>query len=93
MLDTRWTEILGNETLVKKMTEIHEPEKLLELCRTAHAATTGEDIAVDPVLFREGIRYHIFMRRRLTIARVLPMLGLNLLDAYDDRIESAAKEA
>ena len=33
MLDKRWTEIMGNETLVKKMAEIREPEKMQELLK------------------------------------------------------------
>ena len=44
MLDTRWTEILGNETLVKKMTEIHEPEKLLELLKANGYEFSMEEI-------------------------------------------------
>lgn len=33
----------------------------------------------------EGIQYNPFMRRRVTVARILPMIGLNLLDADENR--------
>lgn len=64
--------------------EIPTPEKLLALCQAAHAATTGEDISVDPQLFLDGIKYHPFMRRRVTVARILPMIDLDLLRAYQN---------
>ena len=63
--------------------EIPTEEELRRLYAKAHAATTGEEIAVTPELFRDGIKYHPFMRRRVTIARILPMIDLDMLQAYD----------
>lgn len=63
--------------------EIPTAEELRRLYAAAHAATTGEEIAVSPELWRDGIKYHPFMRRRVTIARILPMIDLNLLDVYE----------
>ena len=43
---------------------------------------TPEEIAVDRELFDEGIRYHVYMRRRVTIMRLLPMLDIDPLKVY-----------
>ena len=58
-------------------------EELRRSYALAHAATTGEQIAVSPELWRDGIKYHPFMRRRVTIARILPMIDLDMLRAYE----------
>lgn len=63
--------------------EIPPVEELRRLYALAHAATTGAEIAVPDDLWRDGIKYHPFMRRRVTIARILPMIDLNLLDVYE----------
>ena len=76
LLEAKWSEIVQ---IIKD--EIPEPEELIRLYKLAHAATTGEEIAVSPQLYADGIKYHPFMRRRVTIARILPMIDLDLAEA------------
>ena len=33
-------------------------------------------------LFDEGLTYHPYMRYRMTLARLMPMLGLNFTEIY-----------
>ena len=54
-----------------------EEEVLLELFRRAGAATEPEDVHVDAALLAEGLRYHPYMRRRVLLTRLLPMLGID----------------
>ncbi len=76
-VEAKWEEI---KQVIKE--EVPTYETLLDLYKKAGAVTTGEEISVSPKLFEEGIKYHIFMRRRVTIARLLPMVDLDLLTLY-----------
>ncbi len=58
-------------------------DTLLNLMKTAGCATTPEEIHVDPVLFADGIHYHAFMRYRVLVTRMLPMMGIEPLDYLD----------
>ncbi len=58
-------------------------DTLLSLMKTAGCATTAEEIHVDPVLFADGIHYHAFMRYRVLVTRMLPMMGIEPLDYLD----------
>ena len=80
LVTEKWGEI---KQIIKD--EIPSVERLRELFALAHAATTPEEIAVSPELFRNGIRYHMFMRRRVTIMRVLPMADIDPLDVYEGK--------
>ena len=62
--------------------EIPPVEKLKEYFAIAGAVTTGEEIAVDKQLFDAGLTYHPYMRYRMTLARLMPMLGLNFTEIY-----------
>jgi hypothetical protein len=44
--------------------------------KKAGAATTIEEIDVTPELCEKGMNYHSFMRHRITLARLIPMLGV-----------------
>lgn len=44
MLDSRWTEILGNSDLINQISEIRDPEKLQELLKTNGYEFTLEEI-------------------------------------------------
>lgn len=79
LVEEKWGELIQ---IIKD--EIPPYETLLELYKKAGAVTTGKDIAVSDQLFDDGIRYHIYMRRRVTIARVLPMVDIDLLDLYKE---------
>lgn len=55
-------------------------DTLLSLMKTAGCATTPEEINVSPELFADGIHYHAFMRYRVLLTRMLPMMGIEPLD-------------
>lgn len=77
LIEEKWPEICA---IIEE--EIPSTEELFAMFARAHAATTPEEIAVDPELTEAGVRYHSFMRRRLTVMRMLPMLGLDPWDIY-----------
>ena len=49
----------------------------VDLLRRAGAAQTAEDIAVTPDLCVQGLKYHAYMRHRLLLSRLVPMLGVS----------------
>ena len=57
-----------------------ETEKLRELMKRAGCVTEIEDIHVSPELFATGIRYHGYMRYRVLLTRLLPMIGIDPMD-------------
>lgn len=54
--------------------EIPSPGRLQELMRLAGAAETPAEISVSPALARQGYKYHAYLRRRLTLSRLVPMI-------------------
>lgn len=54
--------------------EMPDPASLESLLLRAGAATTLEEIAVSPELGLAGLQYHGYMRHRMTLARLVPML-------------------
>jgi len=57
--------------------ELPPPEEIIALMNTAGAAVSPEEINVTPELLADGMEYHPYMRYRLTLARLVPMLGLS----------------
>ena len=55
-------------------------EKLMAMMKAAGAVTELEDIHVGEELFATGLRYHTYMRYRLLIPRLFPMLGIDIMD-------------
>ncbi len=55
---------------------IPDEETMLDLMHRAGAATTVEEIAVSKELCEDGLKYHPYMRRRLNLSRLVPMLAL-----------------
>ena len=53
-------------------------DKLLSIMKSAGAATSISDIAVSPKLGLEGVIYHPYMRHRMTLMRLIPMLGIKM---------------
>jgi hypothetical protein len=53
------------------------------MMKAAGAVTELEDIHVTPELFATGLRYHTYMRYRLLIPRLFPMLGIDIMDLVD----------
>lgn len=55
-------------------------EALSDMMRRAGAVTQPEDINITPELLEMGLKYHSYMRRRVLLTRLLPMLGLDIMD-------------
>lgn len=73
ILKDKWNDICR---FVKE--ELPTPEEILSLLNRAGAATTLSDISVDENLGLLGLEYHPYMRHRITLARLLPMLCYNV---------------
>ena len=59
-------------------TELPTQEQMLKLMKAAGAATTVEEIAVDPELALAGVKYHPYMRYRMTLMRLIPMMNTSV---------------
>lgn len=55
-------------------------EELLHLMQLAGCATTPEEVGVSSELFEQGLRYHNYMRHRIHLPRLFPMLGIDIMD-------------
>lgn len=55
-------------------------EQLMKLMKAAGAATTPEEVHVSEELLTDALRYHPYMRYRLLITRLMPMLGMDIMD-------------
>ena len=51
-------------------------EELYALMKTAGCATTIEEISISPELCDMAMKYHSFIRHRITLSRLRPMLGV-----------------
>ena len=54
--------------------ELPAHEKLLALMQRAGAATTTAEIDIDPPLTEAALQYHSYMRERINLSRLLPMM-------------------
>ena len=70
---------------IRKMIEEELPtnEALLKMMKAAGCAVTPEEVHVSPELFELGLRYHNYMRYRLLLPRLFPMLGIDIMDYVD----------
>ncbi len=55
-------------------------EEMERLMRAAGAVMTPEDAHISPELVESGLRYHSYMRYRILLTRLLPMLQLDIMD-------------
>lgn len=55
-------------------------EKLLSLMKAAGAAVTPEQVHVNEQLLSDALRFHPYMRYRLLLTRLMPMLDLDIMD-------------
>lgn len=60
-----------------------EPDALVDLMKRAGCAITPEEVHVTPELLAEGLRWHSYMRYRVLITRLLPMIGVDPMDYID----------
>ena len=63
--------------------ELPTNEALLKMMKAAGCAVTPEEVHVSPELFELGLRYHNYMRYRLLLPRLFPMLGIDIMDYVD----------
>ncbi len=75
----RLTECWGEIRRIAKET-LPSREDMERLMRTAGCAITPDEINVSPELFEKGLRYHPYMRYRLLITRLMPMLGHDIME-------------
>ena len=54
--------------------------EMMEMMRKAGAVTEPEDVHVSPELLELGLRYHAYMRYRILLTRLLPMMQLDVMD-------------
>ncbi len=64
-------------------TELPETDELIRLMNVAGCPISIEDIHVSPELFESGLKYHGYMRYRVLLTRLLPMMDLNIMDFVD----------
>ena len=78
------SDITDNWDKIRKAIEDEIPpvDELKKLYALAKADTTIESVHVDKQLCDDGLRYHAFMRKRINLTRLLPMLGIDILDVY-----------
>ena len=74
LLREKWSEI---REIIK--TTLPETEVLIEAMKRAGAAITPEEVNVNPQLYADGLRFHGYMRYRLLLTRLLPMLKIDPL--------------
>ena len=54
--------------------------EMMEMMRKAGAVTEPEDVHVSPELLELGLRYHSYMRYRILLTRLMPMMQLDIMD-------------
>ena len=77
-LKAKWPEI---RKIIREV--LPENDELLALMTTAGCATTPEEINVSPELFAEGMYYHGYMRYRILLTRMMPMIGIDPMQYLD----------
>lgn len=65
----------------KMINEILPSDKeLMRLMKAAGAVTEPADVHVTPELMEKGLKYHSYMRKRIILTRLLPMMQLDIMD-------------
>ena len=54
--------------------------EMMDMMRKAGAVTEPEDVHVSPELLALGLRYHAYMRYRILLTRLMPMMQLDIMD-------------
>jgi len=70
-----WPQI---RAMIKEM--LPDDATMMRLMRAAGAVTDPADVHVDDVLLEKGLRYHAYMRYRVLLTRLLPMMQLDIMD-------------
>ena len=61
-------------------TVLPSDEEMMKMMKAAGAPTEPADVHVDEELLVKGLRYHAYMRYRILLTRLMPMLGLDVMD-------------
>lgn len=77
-LAAKWQEI--RELILTELPDADETERKM---REAGCAITPADIHVDKALLENGLRFHPYMRYRLLLTRLCPMLGIDIMEYLD----------
>ena len=78
VLTAHWQDV--RDTVLKY---IPEPEVLVEAMKVAGGITDIEGIHVSPELMRDALHGHAHMRHRIYLSRLLPMLGIDIVNYID----------
>jgi glycerol-1-phosphate dehydrogenase [NAD(P)+] len=54
--------------------------EMMDMMRKAGAVTEPEDVHVSPELLELGLRYHAYMRYRILLTRLMPMMQLDVME-------------
>jgi glycerol-1-phosphate dehydrogenase [NAD(P)+] len=71
VLEKQWPSICQ---IIKE--ELPPYEQLLDLMHKTGAATTIEEIDISPALDEAGMKYHAYMRERINLSRLIPMIKI-----------------
>jgi glycerol-1-phosphate dehydrogenase [NAD(P)+] len=58
-------------------------QELIKTMKAAGAPCEIEDIGISKELLYEGLKYHSYMRHRITFTRILPLIGIDVCDLLD----------
>ncbi len=70
-----WPEI---RRLIKEI--LPSDEALMKMMKTAGAVTEPADVHVSEELVEQGLKYHSYMRYRILLTRLMPMMQLDIMD-------------
>jgi len=60
--------------------DLPDTDVLYDEMKRAGCATEPEEVHVDAQLLADGLRYHSYMRYRILVTRIMPMIGLDPMD-------------
>ncbi len=75
VLKEKWPEI---RSIIKEV--LPTDAEMMRLMQAAGAVTEPADVHVSDELLEKGLRYHAYMRYRVLLTRLLPMLGLDIMN-------------
>lgn len=75
LLQEKWSEI---RTIIRET--LPTDEELMRKMKQAGAAVTPEQVHVSDELLADALRFHPYMRYRMLLTRLMPMLNLDIVD-------------
>ncbi|MBP3300747.1 MAG: iron-containing alcohol dehydrogenase [Clostridia bacterium] len=77
-LQAKWPEI---RRIIKET--LPTDEVLMKKMKAAGAVVDPEAVHVPPALLQDSLRFHPYMRHRMLLTRLMPMLNLDIMDFID----------